>query len=215
MADVTTKIAIVGCGPGSPQYVTEAARRAVAAADALVGSPRLIGLFPDAPADRVMVGADIPAVLQQMSRYRLSGRTVAVLVSGDPGLCSLAARVIRHFGRRQCHVVPAVSSVQAAFAKAGLDWSDARIVSAHGRVPNVDPVQLGGADKIAVLAGTADAIQWSAEAAAALQATHTVLLAENLTLDDERFCELTATQLKATQASSLSIVLLIRRTLWT
>ncbi|TVS10983.1 MAG: precorrin-6y C5,15-methyltransferase (decarboxylating) subunit CbiE [Planctomycetaceae bacterium] len=215
MADVTTKIAIVGCGPGSPQYVTEAARNAVAVADALVGSQRLIDLFSESPPDRIMVGPDIPDVLQQMVPYLAAGRTVAVLVSGDPGLCSLAARVIRHFGRRQCHVVPAVSSVQAAFAKAGLDWSDARIVSAHGREPNVDIADLGGADKIAVLAGTTDAIQWAAQAATALRATHIVLLAENLTLDDERFRELAAEQLYETQASSLSIVLLIRRTLWT
>ncbi len=215
MADVTTKIAIVGCGPGSPQYVTKAACDAVAGADVLVGSQRLIDLFPESPPDRIMVGGDIPAVLQQMVPYLAAGRTVAVLVSGDPGLCSLAARVIRHFGRRQCHVVPAVSSVQAAFAKAGLDWSDARIVSAHGREPKVDLADLGRVDKIAVLAGTTDAIQWSAHVAEALRATHIVLLAENLTLDDERFRELTAEQLHETQASLLSIVLLIRRTLWT
>ena len=33
------------------------------------------------------------------------------------------------------HVIPAVSSVALAFARLGLDWDDALVVSAHGRDP--------------------------------------------------------------------------------
>ena len=134
-----------------------------------------------------------------------------MLVSGDPGLYSLAQNVIRHFGREDCEVVPAVSSVQVAFARLGIDWADARIVSAHGRTPAVEADELGRADKIAILAGTAEALRWSAAMAAALEASHTAFLAENLTLDDERFQPMTAEQLGAAPVVALSIVLLIRR----
>ncbi len=134
-----------------------------------------------------------------------------MLVSGDPGLHSLAANVIEHFGREQCEVVPAVSSVQVAFARLGLDWADARILSAHGRIPQITADELGQADKIAILAGTAEAIRWSAGMASALEASHAAFLGENLTLDGERFQQVTPEQLGQIDAASLSIVLLIRR----
>lgn len=209
------KIAIVGTGPGSAQYVTEAARTTAARADTLVGSQRLLALFPDGPAERILVGSDIPALLLQVAALHAAGRKIAILVGGDPGLCSLAQNVIRHFGREHCEVVPAVSSVQVAFARVGLDWGDARIVSAHGRTPDVGAGELGGTDKIAILAGTQDALRWSARLADALGATHVAFLAENLTLDDERCREFSAEQLGTVDAASLSIVLLIRRSLLT
>jgi precorrin-6y C5,15-methyltransferase (decarboxylating) CbiE subunit len=204
---------IVGCGPGSVRYLTDAAREAVAGAEVLVGSKRLLAMFPDSPAEQILVGADISAVMDQIDARRTAGRQVVVLVGGDPGLHSLAQNVIRRFGRPCCEVVPAVSSVQAAFARLGMDWSDARILSAHGRTPAIAADKLAEADKIAILAGTKDALRWSATTAAALEASHAVFLAENLTLDSERFQPLTAEQLAASDASSLSIVLLIRKVL--
>ncbi len=136
-----------------------------------------------------------------------------MLVSGDPGLHSLARNVIQYFGRAQCEVVPAVSSVQVAFARLGLDWADARILSAHGRIPDIAADDLARADKIAILAGTTEAIRWSAGMAVALAASHRAFLAENLTLDDERFQPVTPEQLGRIDAASLSIVLLIRKLL--
>jgi len=207
------KISIVGCGPGSALYVTEAARRAVAGADVLAGGKRLMELFADgnADAERILVDADIPAVLEQIAAHREAGREIAVLVSGDPGLHSFARNLIRHFGREHCEIVPAVSSVQVAFARLGIDWANARIVSAHGRTPTVGSDDLGRADKIAILAGTKEALRWSAAMAAALQASHAAFLAENLTLHDERFQPITASQLDTIDAAALSIVLLIQK----
>ena len=213
MAMNPSPLSIVGCGPGSAQYVTEAARQAVVRADVLVGGKRLMELFPDCSAERILVETDIAALLQEIATRRDAGQRIAVLVSGDPGLHSLARNVIQHFGREQCEVVPAVSSVQVAFARLGLDWADARILSAHGRTPNVASDELAGADRIAILAGTAEAIHWSAGIAGDLEASHRAYLAENLTLDGERFRQVTPDQLDKIDAASLSIVLLIRRSL--
>ena len=38
------------------------------------------------------------------------GRRIAVLVTGDPGLASLASAVIEHFGFSFCRVLPGISS---------------------------------------------------------------------------------------------------------
>ena len=73
MAMNTAKLSIVGCGPGSARYVTEAARQAVARADVLVGGKRLMELFPDCSAERILVGADISRTLAA-DRRRRDGR---------------------------------------------------------------------------------------------------------------------------------------------
>ena len=210
MAIEHTRITIVGCGPGSPAYLTDAARQAVAHTEILVGSQRLIELFPNAPAERILVDAHIASLLDRMALLHAAGRRLAVLVSGDPGLCSLARNVVGRFGREGCEVIPAVSSVQVAFARLGLDWTDTRIVSAHGRTPEASSGELRRSDKIAVLIGTQEALRWSARIALDLAGSHTLFLAENLTLADERFRQVSAEQLGNMEAASLSMILLIR-----
>ena len=58
---------------------------------------------------------------------------VVVLASGDPGFFGIV-RALRARGLAPA-VIPAVSSVALAFARLGLDWDDALILSAHGRDP--------------------------------------------------------------------------------
>jgi cobalt-precorrin-7 (C5)-methyltransferase len=208
-----SKIMIVGCGPGAAEYVTPVARRAVAGAEVLVGSHRLLELFWDYAGERIPVEADIAAILEQVDRLYRAGRAVAVLVSGDPGLYSLAACVLEQFGRENCLLVPAVSSVQVAFARLGLSWADAKIISAHGRTPQVSGEELAAVDKLAILAGKPEALRWTAKTASQLRDSHAAFLCENLTLPDEHVGPVTPEQLAEGVAASLSIVLLIRRSL--
>ena len=118
-------IFVVGCGPGA-RSILPTLRRAVAEAEALVGSRRLLDLFADGGRqERTVVEGDVAAALAAIETHRAAGRRVAVLVSGDPGLFSLARCVAERFGRANCRFIPGVSSVQLAFARLGLDWSDA------------------------------------------------------------------------------------------
>jgi precorrin-6B methylase 1 len=119
--------------------------------------------------------------------------------------------VVGRFGLGAVRIIPGISSVQMAFARLGLDWADARILSAHGRTPEIALHELPRWDKIVVLAGSREALQWSAVAARALEASHAAILCENLTLDDERVRPMTPDQLDDVSAASLSLVLLIRR----
>jgi len=202
-------IAIIGCGPGSPDYLTPAARQAVERAEVLVGAQRLLDLFPASRAERIAVGANVGKALDEISARR--GRRIGVLVTGDPGLCSLALPVLRRFGRDACEVIAGVSSVQVAFARLGLDWLDARILSAHERDPEVDAASLAQAGKIAVLAGRPESLRWIAGLAKSLGDDRQVFVCENLTLEDERVREATPAELAALQASSRTVVLLVKR----
>lgn len=206
-----TRIMILGCGPGAPEYMADAVRQAAARADVLIGSRRLLAMFPEHPGRQEADVCKVDNVMADIGSTRMAGRSVAVLVSGDPGLYSLARNITARFGRENCEVVPGISSLQVAFARLGLDWADARWISAHGRTPEIPLDELARWDKMAVLAGSRDAIAWAARAAETLQASHAVFLCENLTLPEERVREMTPGQLAATEAASLAIVLLIRR----
>lgn len=213
MAMTPSRILIVGCGPGSKKYVSPAAAEAVYSADVLLGSRRLLDLFGDFAGPTIPWHAGTADMLRELEQALAAGQTPAVLVSGDPGLFSLAQQIVQRFGTARCHIVPAVSSVQVAFARLGLSWVDARIISAHGRNVEVEPGELARHDKIAILAGTDSAMAFCARAAQALQSSHVAFLCENLTLDNEAVRQVDVDAVAACGASSLSIVILVRKEL--
>ncbi len=205
-------VTIAGCGPGSPQYITPAVQHAVDQAEVIAGSPRLLDIFPNSPAERISIRGDIASALDKIEAVAET-RSVAVLVSGDPGISSLATPVLRRLGRVRCRILPGISSIQAAFATLGLTWADARIVSLHGRQAEDDPASLADHDKTAVLAGTNEAIQWIARAALVIRDTHTVFLCQDLTLPQQRVEELSPNMLKTIKACPLTLAVFVRRNL--
>lgn len=209
MALVNRPITIVGCGPGNADEITLSGLRAVEQARVLVGSRRLLETFGRPGQPTIVVTGDIGAVLDAMEVPSRQGGVV-VLVSGDPGISSLARPVIKRFGRGRCRVIPGISAVQTAFARLGLDWQDARIVSAHGRVPDVDLTGLAAFDKIAVLAGTARAAQWAADLAEVLRG-HAVYVCEDLTLSTERIRPAGASELRGSPPSGRTMILFIKK----
>ena len=176
-------ITIAGCGPGALEYVTPAALRAIGQAEVLVGARRLLESFPEVVAERIVVGS-VQQALDAMAGY-VGQRRIVVLVTGDPGLCSLARPVLRRFGRSACRVIPGISSVHAAFASVGSDWFGARILSAHDHAPEIDPASLVIEENLAVLAGNPAHADWVKALAETLLATHDLFVCENLTLPDE------------------------------
>lgn len=203
------KIIIVGCGPGGEGYITPAARAAAAKAEVLIVSERLKGLFPECAAERIDSGVDVAGILDTMAARRGAGQQVVLLATGDPGIASLAQPVIRRFGRENCEVIPGISSVQVAFARLGLGWQDARILTAHHRDPQVSAAELQAVPKIAVLGGRPGALAWAAGLIAGLDGARRVVLCEDLTLPGERIREIDAATLAVAPASTRAIVLII------
>jgi precorrin-6y C5,15-methyltransferase (decarboxylating) CbiE subunit len=125
------KLTIVGCGPGGREYLTGQALAAVEKADLLCGPRFLLDLFPGVTAERIVVRANAQEVVA-LVHPRLERQRVVLLVTGDPGLHSLAAPVARLLGRDRVRLIPGISSVQLAFARLALPWEQARIFSLHG-----------------------------------------------------------------------------------
>jgi cobalt-precorrin-7 (C5)-methyltransferase len=204
------KIFICGCGPGSPDYLTPAVHREVAGAAVLVGARRLLDLFPASMADKIAVGADIDGVLRNIeSLWRQ--QQVVVLVTGDPGISSLAQPVIKRFGREACFLIPGISSVQVAFARLGLDWTDAKVIDAHGKNPEYDPDDLGMEKKLAILGGRQDASAWVQSCCRRWGGDYRLFCCENLSLPGERISEVMPEDLDDSSLSSLTVFLLIHR----
>jgi precorrin-6y C5,15-methyltransferase (decarboxylating) CbiE subunit len=209
MAIDSQSIFIVGCGPGSLDYLTSAALRAIEQAEVLVGARRLLDLFPSSPAERITVNADIDEALDDLAK-RADRQRVAVLVTGDPGLFSLAKLVIERFGLARCRVIPGVSSVQTAFARIGIDWADARIISVHKEYPALD-LQLLETPKIAILCGREGSTKWIADHLLTCEATgRRIFVCQNLTMDDEQILEVDPADLATLNVGPSTIVLVIR-----
>lgn len=202
-------IVIAGCGPGHPDYLTEATRNAVSSAELLVGAKHLLDLFPESNAERIAVGADIEALLKRLEAN--GTKDVVVLTSGDTGLYSLARTLLNHFGQTRCRLFPGISSVQIACARLALDWHDLKILSAHGREPQCSFDELARYKKIAILAGTERATRWTANILGALGDDYTAFACENLTWDEEKITEFDAVGLHAAELASRTIILLVSR----
>jgi cobalt-precorrin-7 (C5)-methyltransferase len=202
-------ITIVGCGPGSPGYLTAAAIRAVQEAEVLVGARRLLDLFPEHPGERIMMEAHTEKVLAAIADR--PNKKIAVLVTGDPGLASLAQPILKRFGRSRCRVIPGISSLQAAFARLGLDWLGVRIIDAHGKDPSIHLKTLEGIDKIAVLGGRKESLSWLLREALAMRDDFNLWACEDLTLETERIRELDPQTAGGLELSSRTIFILIRK----
>ncbi|MET8447539.1 precorrin-6y C5,15-methyltransferase (decarboxylating) subunit CbiE [Streptomyces sp. NPDC005209] len=124
MAD---RVTVIGWD-GSP--LTAAARAALGAATLVAGAAHHLAL-PELPgtAERIRLGS-LALAARRIAAHRGSA---VVLADGDPGFFGVV-RTLRapEFGL-EVEVVPAVSSVAAAFARAGMPWDDAHVVVAHRR----------------------------------------------------------------------------------
>jgi precorrin-6B methylase 1 len=127
---------------------------------------------------------DIFGALNALAPHVAAGGVV-VLVTGDPGVCSLARPVIRRFGVSACRVLPGISAVQIAFAAVGVDWFGARMLSAHDTAPTLPPASLTPELRVCLLAGNPANAAWVEDLVRTLTPTHDIHLCENLTLPNE------------------------------
>ncbi|GAA2802509.1 precorrin-6y C5,15-methyltransferase (decarboxylating) subunit CbiE [Kitasatospora sp. CM 4170] len=123
MAD---RITVIGWD-GTP--LTEAAGAALAAATLVAGAPYQLNALPvPAAAERLVLG-NVQLAARRIAEHR--GAAV-VVAEGDPGFFGVVRTLRRPEYGLELEVLPAVSSVAAAFARAGMPWEDAQVVSAHG-----------------------------------------------------------------------------------
>lgn len=148
--------------------ITREAEEAIASADVLVGSGRLLdslrgfGCFPrGAKVVELPVTGMADAVLGVLDEIASSGGNarVALVVSGDPGFYSLSRKVTRAFGRERVRALPGVSSLQVLACRLGRSWVGTASATLHGReLPDLNDLaqKLNASDALVLLLGSGD-----------------------------------------------------------
>lgn len=143
-------VTIVGLGDDGCKGLTARAMDAIARADVLVGGGRHLDFFREFPGERVPLRSPIASALERIAALA-EEHQVCVLASGDPLFFGIGSLVIRRVGAEHVEVIPQPSSVQRAFARVGLTWDDAAVLSLHGRPREGFATRLKQTSKVAVL----------------------------------------------------------------
>lgn len=181
MAD---RVTVIGWD-GSP--LTAAARSALFAATLVAGAAHHLAL-PEVPptAERVRLGS-LGLAARRIAAHR---GTAVVFADGDPGFFGAVRTLRAPEHGLEVEVVPAVSSVAAAFARAGMPWDDAQVVVAHPRTLRRAVNVCRAHPKVAVLTSPGAG---PAELALLLGPVHrTFVICEELGTDREQVSVLTS-----------------------
>ncbi|HKB32153.1 MAG TPA: precorrin-6y C5,15-methyltransferase (decarboxylating) subunit CbiE [Streptosporangiaceae bacterium] len=117
---------------------------------------------------------------------------VAVLASGDPGFFGIVRALVARGATPG--VIPATSSVALAFARLGLPWEDALVLSAHGRAAQPVLAAALGCGKAAIFTAPGPTAGPERFIPALLAAGRLVYVAECLGAPGERVTRVTARQ---------------------
>ena len=139
-----SRITVIGLGgPSSAEVESTLGEAAL-----VVGGSRQLEIFGIESGRAAVLKGDLSEAL---GRIEETGGEIVVLASGDPGFFGIVRLLAERFGGESLRVLPGVSSVALAFARAGLPWDDAVTVSAHGRDPRRAVNVCRARPKVAVL----------------------------------------------------------------
>ncbi|MEV8406640.1 precorrin-6y C5,15-methyltransferase (decarboxylating) subunit CbiE [Streptomyces niveus] len=181
MAD---RVTVIGWD-GSP--LAPAATSALAAATLVAGAAHHLAL-PEVPqdAERIRLGS-VDLAARRIAGHRGSA---VVLADGDPGFFGVVRTLRAPEHGLEVEVVPAVSAVATAFARAGMPWDDAQVVVAQQRTLRRAVNVCRAHTKVAVLTSPGAG---PAELALLLQGVHrTFVICEGLGTDREQVTVLTS-----------------------
>ncbi|MEV8342642.1 precorrin-6y C5,15-methyltransferase (decarboxylating) subunit CbiE [Streptomyces niveus] len=181
MAD---RVTVIGWD-GSP--LAPAATSALAAATLVAGAAHHLAL-PEVPqdAERIRLGS-VDLAARRIAGHRGSA---VVLADGDPGFFGVVRTLRAPEHGLEVEVVPAVSAVATAFARAGMPWDDAQVVVAQQRTLRRAVNVCRAHTKVAVLTSPGAG---PAELALLLQGVHrTFVICEELGTDREQVTVLTS-----------------------
>lgn len=143
-------VTVVGIGDDGCRSLTSRAMDAVTQAQWLVGGERQLAFFPQFHGEQLVIKDKLPALMERIGELAAENN-VCVLASGDPLFYGIGGLLVKKLGSEQVEVVPHPSSVQWAFARVGLKWDDAQVLSLHGKSRDGFLTRLRRSSKVAVL----------------------------------------------------------------
>lgn len=211
---MSERIYLLGVGPHG---LDEAQQEVLSRCGCIVGAERHLALVDGVAHERLVI-TPVKDALAAI-RSRLPQMDVAVLSSGDPLFYGIGRTLLKTFGRDCLEIMPALSSMQLAFARFKEPWDDAVFVSLHGRSIEHIPALLLPHAKVFVFTdrertpGVIAANLLKALAAAGsedLAAGYSVFVGENLGLPEERIRTGSLTEVAAQRFADLNVMILRR-----
>lgn len=129
-----SKVLVLGISDLGLESLTARARGRLEAATFLAGGERHLGFCKHLAVEKMAITGKLQDLVDRLAAEvaKPDARPV-VLASGDPLFFGIARTLIGKLGQGRVEVQPYLSSMQLAFARAGLKWDDAAFVSVHGR----------------------------------------------------------------------------------
>ncbi len=121
MSNAASKLVILGIGDDGLPGLTGSARRTLAEADLILGTPSSLRLLEELPAQKVVLEPEMPAALRQVSEA-LDARKPVLVSSGDPLFYGVARYLAPAWARkasRSCLTSAACSLPLPESRKAG------------------------------------------------------------------------------------------------
>lgn len=204
------KIYVIGVGDDGRAGLSSNAVERVANAECVVGAPATLAAFADLQADKIEVGSDLNAVVEQLKAN--PNRKTVVLASGDPLFYGTARFLCDRIGKEQFEVLPHVSSMQLAFARVKESWDEAYLTNlATQTLPHVvDKIRT--ADKVGLF--TTEEISPRTVARAMLDRKidyFDAYVCENLGSPDERVTFADIQDIANQDFAALNVMVLIRK----
>jgi precorrin-6Y C5,15-methyltransferase (decarboxylating) len=126
------QVHLLGIGADGLSGLSPRARSALAEAGFVAGGARHLAMAGTGSAEIFTITNNLDLLAERLRR-RARDEQCVVLASGDPLFFGIGHFLGQALGPGQLLVEPAVSSMQLAFARAGVSWHDAAIASVHGR----------------------------------------------------------------------------------
>ena len=203
------KVSLIGIGPGGQGSMTEEAAAALADADYVIGSGRMLDL---ARGKKPILDEYRSAVIAHYIDTHRAYERFAVLLSGDTGFYSGAKKLYEQLTMLgesvELHVIPGVSSVSALAARLGTSWDDAVIVSNHGRTQSLVPLIRDHAKVFSILGKPADAAELAQKLVDFEMPEVKLSVGERLSYADEKITIGAAKDLCSFRHDPLSVLLL-------
>ena len=194
-------IAVLGVDGGAlPAESAELLARATLVA----GGRRHLDALAPPGAQRVALTGALEPALDALAAH---DGPACVLASGDPGFYGIVRALGARVGADALDVRPAPSSVAVAFARLGLAWDDALVISGHGRDPHAALAAALRHPKVAILTAPAAPPAWYAERLAG--SGRMLAVAERLGEDDERLVHGTPEELARTTFAEPNVLVVL------
>ncbi len=202
-----SKLYIVGIGPGSSDYLTQAAVNAVKKVDLVFGSKRALDLF-EINAEKVEIDAknmneSLVASIDEVKK----GKNVAVLSTGDPGFSGVLKPILKLSPDINIEVIPGVSSVQLCAAKLQIPWDEADLVTMHGKGISEDILEVINNGKPSIILPNfkpAELAEFLIENG--ISENRKAAVCEKLSYNDEKIIEATLKDISEMEFSYMSVM---------